>query len=112
MKNKKLKNDLILIFVLLLLIVISFIFINPDVKGKYVSVSVNGTQTAQYELSKDFETDIVSNGVNHLVIKNGEAYISSADCKNLVCVNSGKIKKTGETIVCLPHNLIIEIVSE
>jgi hypothetical protein len=34
-----------------------------------------------------------------------------SDCKNQVCVNTGKISKAGETIVCLPNYVIVEIVS-
>ena len=112
MKNKKIINDIILILVVVFIIILSIIFLSPKHKGNYAVVLLDGNQTARYPLSENIETDIISQGINHLVIKNGEAYISSADCKTLVCVKSGSIKNVGETIVCLPHNLIIEIVSE
>ena len=33
-----------------------------------------------------------------------------ADCNDLVCVRSfGAISKPGETILCLPHKLIVEV---
>lgn len=37
--------------------------------------------------------------------------ITSADCNDQVCVRRGKISKPGQTIVCLPHKLLIEIKS-
>jgi hypothetical protein len=62
-------------------------------------------------LSKDHRETIKSKyGTNTIVIKNGKADVTKADCKNQVCVNSRKISKNGETIVCLPHKLILTVV--
>lgn len=46
---------------------------------------------------------------NTVVIKNGEVYISDAECKNQICVKSGKISKKGESIICLPNKVTVEI---
>ena len=46
---------------------------------------------------------------NTVVIKNGYATVSKADCKNQICVNHKKISKKGETMVCLPNKVIVEI---
>ena len=43
------------------------------------------------------------------VIKDGYAIVSQADCKNQICVIHKKISKKGETIVCLPNKVIVEI---
>lgn len=112
MKKKKLRNDIILISVLLVFIIIGFIFLTPKSTGKYAAVIVDSTEIARYPLSTDFETDIKTDGVNHLIIEDGAVSVSYADCKNNVCVKTGKISKVNETIVCLPHNLIIKIISE
>lgn len=112
MNSKKIRNDIILIAVIIALIIVCAIFMRPTKSGSYVAILINGNQTAKYSLNEDFETDIITNGTNHLIIKNGEAYISHADCKTNVCVKTGKISRVGESIVCLPHNLIIEIISE
>ena len=42
-------------------------------------------------------------------IQDGQVFISEADCPDGLCVNTGKISKTGQTIICLPHKLVIEI---
>lgn len=78
-------------------------------KGTGVKVTVDGKEYASYSLKKDITVDIKSNGVNRLVIKNGKAYISYADCSEQVCVNHKEISKVGESIICLPHKVIIEI---
>ena len=49
----------------------------------------------------------------HLIkIKNGQVSMKEANCRDLLCTHMPSIKKVGETIVCLPHRLILEIVSE
>lgn len=45
-----------------------------------------------------------------LVISDGKADMESADCPNQICVHHGAISHTGETIVCLPNRVVIEIV--
>ena len=47
---------------------------------------------------------------NVLVIKDGVAFVESADCPDEVCVAHLPISREGETIVCLPHRLVIRIV--
>ena len=44
-----------------------------------------------------------------LIIKEGEAYMQEADCPNQICVRHSPISHKGETIVCLPNRVIIEI---
>lgn len=44
-----------------------------------------------------------------LVIKDGKAYMLEADCPNQICVHHSAISHKGETIVCLPNRIIIEI---
>ena len=51
----------------------------------------------------------VDTPTNTVIIKDGIVYISDATCKNQVCVNTGKISKKGESIICLPNKEIVEI---
>ena len=50
-------------------------------------------------------------GSNTLVIEDGKAHISDADCGDHTCIHTGRISREGEQIVCLPHKLVIEIAS-
>jgi len=36
--------------------------------------------------------------------------VIEADCPDKICVKHTNIKNAGETIICLPHKLVIEIV--
>lgn len=110
-KNQKLKNDIILALSVILIALGVFLVFNITKKqGGYAVVLQNGKELSRYSLSSDFTTDISYNGKsNTLVIKNGKAYVLAADCPDKVCVSHRKISKEGETIVCLPHKLVIAI---
>lgn len=102
------------IFLLIALIVIggfiSFGSVAGSVSGDTVLVSVNGEPYGTYDLSKDQEVVINSNGhTNHITIKSGTVQMSSSDCRNQVCVNTGSISMTHEKIVCLPNKVVVEI---
>lgn len=113
--NKKtLKNDIILVSVILLLAVIIFAVFKITMKnGDYVVVSVSGVEEMRFSLYENREVEIISgqNGeyTNILVIEDNKAYMLQADCPDGICVEHKAISKTGETIVCLPHKVVISI---
>ena len=51
-------------------------------------------------------------GYNVITVKDGEVTVSEADCRDQICVEHKKIRKTGETIVCLPHKLVVTITGD
>ena len=113
LENKKLLSDTILVGVLLIISLSVFlIFYLTRTEGDTVVVSVHNQAVAEYPLSID-ATYYLNNGTNVLVIKDGYAYISEANCPGFQdCVETGKIKFVGEKIICLPNELIVEIVGE
>lgn len=114
MSSKKIKNDLLLIAAILLIsLLLLLIFVLRSKNGDYVTVSVDGQVTHTLPLNSDTEITLgTEQSYNILVIKNGYAYISEANCPDKICVQHRKISKTGETIVCLPHKSVIEITKE
>ena len=103
------KKDLILIGIILAVILISSLVIAlAKEDGAYVIVRVDGVQVARYDLSKDGEYPL-NGGTNVLRIEGGTAYLISADCPDLLCVNQGKIDQSGETITCLPNRLTVTV---
>lgn len=80
-------------------------------EGNFVSVSVDGTEVERFSLSENVQYEIegIDGGTNLLVIKDGFAYVEKADCPDGLCMKQGRISKAGETIVCLPHRVIIKI---
>ena len=63
---------------------------------------------AVYPLNKDGVFSL-NGGTNTLVIENGEAWVSEANCPDKVCMGMGKISKNGEFIACLPNQVIIVV---
>jgi hypothetical protein len=108
---KNIKNDIFLCLGILCLAIIAFLIFKLNLKdGGYVNVIVGGKVTASYTLKEDINTVLITEkGNNTLVIKDGKAFIQNADCPDKICAEHKPISKTGETIVCLPHKLVIEI---
>ena len=79
--------------------------------GVRVDVEIDGELVKSYPLSEETRVTL-GNGEweNVLVIKDGVAFVESADCPDEVCVAHLPISREGETIVCLPHRLVIRIV--
>ncbi len=78
--------------------------------GERVVITVDGKQYGIYNLKENNEIEISSKyGYNKLIIKNGEAFMEQADCNDHYCETMGKIKRNGESIICLPHKVVIEI---
>lgn len=81
--------------------------------GAYVAISVDGESRGSYPLSEDRRIRIDSSeGYNIIEISGGQVSVSEADCPNGDCMRYGRISKTGQIILCLPHRLAITIISE
>lgn len=111
------KMDIVIIAVLL---IISFtphlIFFKTSQKGSknnYAIIKVDGKIHKKIDLSNVKNNEEVNlnlpNGKNTLLIKNNSIQMDSANCNDALCVKQGNISKVGQTIICLPHKLIIEI---
>ncbi|MBR2190861.1 MAG: NusG domain II-containing protein [Eubacterium sp.] len=73
---------------------------------------MNEKLTKTFDLTKDREYFIDTKiGYNLLIIKNERARILDADCPNKICVDKGYISKNGESIICLPHKVVVTIES-
>lgn len=82
--------------------------------GGTVQVRVAGAVTAGYPLDVDASYTITgaNGGTNLLVIEDGAARIEEASCPDGVCVHTGRIRRNGQSIVCLPNQAVVEIVSD
>ena len=46
---------------------------------------------------------------NVITVDNGKVSVTATDCPDKICKNHKEISKEGESIICLPHKLIIEL---
>ena len=109
--KRLIRNDVILIIVIAVVtVVFAFVYFGMQKDGGNAHVIKNGKEIAVYSLNENITVPITDEkNTNVLVIENGKAYISQADCPDKICVNHRPVSKTGETIVCLPAKLVVEI---
>ncbi len=117
MKNsvKKYRADILLIAGILLVgAVIALVLLLGQKAGSRVEVRLSGEVVRSFSLDDAVTYEIVDpeGGRNILRIEDGKAWIEEADCPDRLCVGMGKISRIGQTVVCLPHELVIEIVGE
>lgn len=107
MKKRDVQMALILVGAALL---IAFCMRFWNKPGEMVRIQIDGEVYGTYSLYKDDEIEINNQyGYNKLIIKEGLAYMDRADCPDKYCVEHKPISETNETIVCLPHKLVVEI---
>ena len=109
------KHRLITVFdVALIVIIIAFslafgIFQFKEF-GTKAEVSVDNKVILELSLNKDTQYNLKNDyGYNKIIVNKGKIRVETADCQDGVCVLRGEIYKKGESIVCLPHKMIIEI---
>lgn len=105
------RNDIILIalFLIIAMGIMAFLSITRT-DGAIVTVKVNNEIVGTYSLNEDITVQIGDNNYNVLVIENGKARISEASCPDLLCVNQKAISYNGESIICLPNKVVVEII--
>lgn len=103
------KNDWILAAVIVLAagLILLFQLLRNSGGAKEVTVSVDGEVFGTYSLEEDQTIDI--GGTNRLVIEDGTARIEWADCPDQVCVNHRAVSRDGESIICLPNEVVISV---
>lgn len=108
------RNDVIFIAVLLVLVsAVGLCFYLFREEGDEVVVTVDGKEFGRYSLTEDITVEICTGADqserNVLVIKDGAAYVESATCPDGICAGHKPIKREGESIVCLPHKVVITV---
>ena len=95
-KDKRTKNDIILvIFALIAAFALWFFIESSKTEGAFAVVIVNGTETARYPLDEDTKVTLENGngGYNILTIKDGMADVIEASCPDKICVNERAINK-------------------
>jgi hypothetical protein len=109
------QNDFKLIALLLLIASILFLssqLINQE--GNRVNIIVDGDSFDTYPLHSSHEVSIEDLRAGKLIIKieSGFVWVTHSTCPDRLCVKHRKINKTGESIICLPNRVAIEITGD
>ena len=110
-KSRKAKNDVIFVLIVFALVgIFALVLFLTQTKGDSVVVLVDGKVFGEYSLSSDTTVEIKSEyGTNILEIKNGFADMLSADCPDGICVAHRPVSNGGESIICLPNKVVVEV---
>ena len=56
---------------------------------------------------------IIASSCDRIIfLKDGKVKMTEASCPDHVCIRQGTIDAPGETVVCLPNKVVLEIVSK
>lgn len=109
-------NDIkvLVIIGILCLVFLGVYFLYPKKTASRVNILVDGKSVGTYDLSKNQRVPIEVKGqiTNTLEIADGQAFMEEADCPDHLCMKQGKISYQGETIVCLPNKVVVQVESE
>ena len=106
------KADYMIVGIALMLALVSFgvyrLYFASTGRAAIVEITVDGNVYKTLSLKEDATVDVPSDGghTNTVQIKDGKVFMKKADCPDKICVHHN-----GETIICLPHKVIVTIQS-
>ena len=112
--SKKHRAELLLLVGLIVIGLLPVLYLLLTMKpGAVVRVQVDGVTALELPLSVDTEQVIqgYDGGTNLLVISDGSVTVTEASCPDGLCLHMGPIRSAGQSIVCLPNRVVVEIVS-
>ena len=103
------RNDLILGAAVIVAAAVLLIFqlVRSGDSAAQIRVTVDGELYGTYDLSEDQTVSI--NDTNRLVIENGSARMEWADCPDQICVSHRAVTRDGESIICLPNEVVVSV---
>ena len=106
------KNDVILGGGILIAALLLFLVMHltRGEEGNQIQITVDGKVYGTYSLAKDQVIEVKEKDFyNRIRIQDGKAYMEEANCPDGYCEEQGKISGRTQTIVCLPHKLVVEV---
>lgn len=111
------KGDMVIIVIVIILSFTpygAFYLVNgKDYDKTMAEIKVDGEiyKTINLSENKGKQRFTIKNhhGENLITVEDNKIKMEDADCPDKVCIKPGFIYKPGQTLVCLPHKVVIEI---
>ena len=87
--------------------------VDSDMKtggGYYLVTYIEDTAGVEYFANRPELKLAEGTSYNLLSVTDGKVVVEAADCKDQICVRHKPVSSKGESIICLPHRLVVEIV--
>lgn len=108
-----LADVLIIVFVACVGIFLTFSVFADNGTPTVCVVEVNGTEYARYEMASLADEKIIEidneYGRNTVVIDRSGASVVYSDCADGIEVKAGRIDRSGQCLICLPHRLTVRL---
>lgn len=106
------KGDIWILFFGMFLAGVVFLMTKSQKAGEYVHITENGKVTT-YPLDEDKKISLKfsDTAFNTILIKDHVVSMENASCPDQICVRHKGISKNGESIICLPNEVYIEVES-
>lgn len=110
------KADFIIIAAVAVVAAILLVFLYGfnNNSGEYVSIEIDGQVVETLPLDEDTQKEIKSEngGINTIIIKDKSVKMTQANCPDGICKNHMAISRNGESIICLPHRVVVSVVKD
>lgn len=75
-----------------------------------VVISTGGEETERVKLNNFTETTVTHNGYTlHITADGSGVRVTDSDCPTQDCVHTGTITRAGQSIVCLPAQVVVHL---
>ena len=64
------------------------------------------------DIIEDIHTGENGEELNRLVSRDGKVFVETATCPDGICVSHRAIFRNGESIICLPHSVVITVTTK
>lgn len=112
------RGDKLVLVLLVAIFLVSGLYItwlNNTQSGRLTAiVTLDGVVIREIDLSKvsepyQFRVNAADGGYNIIAVENGRIRVIEADCLEQVDVRQGWISQPHQSLVCLPHRLVIRL---
>lgn len=108
------KGDIIVAAVILAVCAVSFLalYVFNNNTGNYAEIEQNGAVIHTMPLDEDAVYNVETDGkiTNTVEVKNGSVSVTYADCPDQICVNHAPVSLSGESIICLPNEVVVSVI--
>ncbi|MEI7542933.1 MAG: NusG domain II-containing protein [bacterium] len=97
---------LLAIIIVVLSVAPLFAFVKSATNPLKAEIYVNNKLLEQINLSIDGTTNI---GNMQIEVKDKKVRVLKSDCPNQICIHAGWISQPGQSLICLPNKVVVNI---